>query len=868
MHFPFSSLLTPVVLVAAAHAQLPDESPLFDLNIQAQPMGQALRQFADDTGIAVYYPNSGLDKITSEGVVGAFTVQEALRKLINCKGLQAQRLSETTFWVKPQKSGAPFQCDEETVKHLPPATVPSDGNGGSTAALEQVLVGSRIPRRPDGDSAVIIFDRHDIDRFGAVTTDQFVRSIVQNFGRVNPTSSTGGTIDPQTGNNVGRGTCFDLRGLGPGATLILLNGQRLAPGGYDGSCVDVAMIPLAAVERIEVLLDSASAIYGSDAIAGVVNFVMRPEYYGAEITPYYRDVTGGGGGERGLSLLAGDVWRSGGGMFTYQNDQQQPVNASSRETLLPQSGPDQAIPSEKSQNGLVTLHETLATGTVVSADGFVSQRNSSQQYSSGALGSTQSDGKAKMVGGSVTAKQVLPGDWHTDVVGSDAQEDEAVRTSAAQVDQLYHTHATSASIEWGADGPVFSIPGGPVKLSMGTSYRWESFNDYVAPGATREVLGAYAEIFAPIVSDLNSSIGAQRLELSLAIRRDAYRNEEPGVADVASKNPKIGIMWRPFEGFTLRGTFATSFRVAPIAQLIASKDTAVLFQLPNPNVPRGVTNTLYLTGGNSALRPEVARNFTAGFELMPGFAQGVSLSATYFHVCYTNRIAAPPVVGPVTSIFSQLGSLSPYINSAPSPAEIHAAYTDYTVQDPTQIGRGGVQAIFNGQLQNIASTEASGVETALQAKIDSTFGELSFYEQGQYLAQLNNQAAPTTPYAPAVGTVFNPPKLRMQAGTDWSYLAWAAAMMLDYTSSFRDTLTPGSPHVGSWLTLNSSVSYSTGPRFVATAFSHMTFSLSVSNLTNRPAPFVKGLSDITLGYDPTNASVLGRVILFEVRKCL
>jgi iron complex outermembrane recepter protein len=455
-----------------------------------------------------------------------------------------KRLNETTFWVKPQKSHARSTCDAGTVKPLPPAPVPADGNVGSTVALEQVIVGSHIPRRIDEDSPVMVFDRHAIDRFGAVTTDQFVSLIVQNFGLVNPTSSTGGTINSQTGYNVGRGTGADLRGLGTGATLILLNGQRLAPGGYDGSFVDVSMIPLAAVERIEVLLDSASAIYGSDAIGGVVNFVLRLEYSGAEITPYYRDVTGGGRA-RGVSLLAGDVWQTGGGLFTYQTDQQQAVNASSRETLLPQSGPYQAIPSQESQNATLTLHQMLAADTVVSADGFVNQRDSSQQYLSGALGSTQSDGRAKMQGGSVTAKQGLPGDWHTDVVGSDAQEDEAVRTSAAQVEQFYKTHATSASIEWGAEGPVFSTPGGPVKLSVGTSYRWESFNDYVAPGARREVLGAYAEVFAPIVSDLNALIGAQRLELSLALRCNAYRNEEPGVADVASNNPKIGIMWRP-----------------------------------------------------------------------------------------------------------------------------------------------------------------------------------------------------------------------------------------------------------------------------------------------------------------------------------
>ena len=67
---------------------------------------------------------------------------------------------------------------------------------------------------------------------------------------------------------------INLRGIGSGDTLMLLNGQRVANYAFDGSAVDVNSIPLAAVERIEILKDGASAIYGTDAIAGVVNFIL------------------------------------------------------------------------------------------------------------------------------------------------------------------------------------------------------------------------------------------------------------------------------------------------------------------------------------------------------------------------------------------------------------------------------------------------------------------------------------------------------------------------------------------------------------------------------------------------------------------
>ena len=76
----------------------------------------------------------------------------------------------------------------------------------------------------------------------------------------------------------------NLRGLGDGSTLVLLNGRRLANYAFDGEAVDLNSIPSAAIDRVEVLKDGASAIYGTDAIAGVINFILRKDYSGDEIT--------------------------------------------------------------------------------------------------------------------------------------------------------------------------------------------------------------------------------------------------------------------------------------------------------------------------------------------------------------------------------------------------------------------------------------------------------------------------------------------------------------------------------------------------------------------------------------------------------
>ena len=96
-----------------------------------------------------------------------------------------------------------------------------------------------------------------------------------------------------------------LRGLGYKYTLILVNGRRLANYAHDGTAIDVNAIPLSAIERIEVLKDGASAIYGTDAIGGVINFITRADYKGAEASVYYGDTFDGGSRERSASATIG-----------------------------------------------------------------------------------------------------------------------------------------------------------------------------------------------------------------------------------------------------------------------------------------------------------------------------------------------------------------------------------------------------------------------------------------------------------------------------------------------------------------------------------------------------------------------------------
>nr|WP_262921225.1 TonB-dependent receptor [Stenotrophomonas maltophilia] len=180
--------------------------------------------------------------------------------------------------------------------------------------LDRITVtGSNIPRtNTETPSPVQVVTRQEIDRTGKTTLAEYLQTI---------TADGAGSIPKTFGNGfAGGGAGISLRGLGAGSTLVLLNGRRMATYGLadDGQKVftDLSTIPLDAVERVEVLKDGASAIYGSDAIAGVVNIILRSDFQGAILRASY-GLSGDSDGDSkkatltaGTGDLASDGWNA------------------------------------------------------------------------------------------------------------------------------------------------------------------------------------------------------------------------------------------------------------------------------------------------------------------------------------------------------------------------------------------------------------------------------------------------------------------------------------------------------------------------------------------------------------------------------
>ncbi|MBB6133714.1 iron complex outermembrane receptor protein [Massilia aurea] len=201
----------------------------------------------------------------------------------------------------------------------------------SAAELPRVEVTGSAIRRVQSETALPVqtISRAEIEKTGVTTAAELM-------GRVSANSN--GLTDGASINVGGDQRGFNsanLRGIGTSSTLVLLNGRRMAnfasPG--DDSGVDLNNIPAAALERVEVLLDGASALYGTDAIGGVINFITRKDFQGLEANVYVGTTDEGGAGKRTASLSAGKgvLERDGYNIFAVADFQRtNPLNTSQR----------------------------------------------------------------------------------------------------------------------------------------------------------------------------------------------------------------------------------------------------------------------------------------------------------------------------------------------------------------------------------------------------------------------------------------------------------------------------------------------------------------------------------------------------------
>jgi len=293
-------------------------------DIPAQPLAGAIITLAEQANLRLIAPQALADGKTAPALKGEYTSAEALARLLEGSDLVFEITADGRLLLrkKPAEGKAPNSPGHasrpvEGMRRAQPRPPASDENRSQeteeeeeSAELEEIVItGSNIRGTEPVGSKLIVFDREAIDRTGFSTVQDVIQSLPQNFGG-GPNAIT---VALQPGvnrsNDAARsfGASINLRGLGSSATLTLIDSRRVAPGG-GGSFVDISAIPLSAVERIELLTDGASAIYGTDGIAGVTNIILRHDYEGAETRLRFGSVTDGKQREYTASQLFGVNW--------------------------------------------------------------------------------------------------------------------------------------------------------------------------------------------------------------------------------------------------------------------------------------------------------------------------------------------------------------------------------------------------------------------------------------------------------------------------------------------------------------------------------------------------------------------------------
>jgi iron complex outermembrane recepter protein len=321
-----------LVLCSAAGAVLAHAADLapksFDL--PGGDAGETLKRFAQQAGREIVFPSQPVSGVQTHAVQGAFTPRAALDQMLAGTELRA---------LEDEKTGALTVLRRPVAPARPASTATTAAPPTVTEALplqmaEVTVLGSRIRQTETaGPSPVNSYDQDYINATGSMTLPDFLNRIPQAYsGIASGRGSAPDEFNPEFGQrtettspafNFVLGAAdappaqtgvsgVSLRGLGAGSTLVLVDGRRVAQSGNGNKgtdtrqgFVDLNTISLGMIERIEVTTDGASAIYGADAVAGVINIVLKKNYNGTEVSGGYKATQHGGGRERNVSVTSG-----------------------------------------------------------------------------------------------------------------------------------------------------------------------------------------------------------------------------------------------------------------------------------------------------------------------------------------------------------------------------------------------------------------------------------------------------------------------------------------------------------------------------------------------------------------------------------
>jgi iron complex outermembrane receptor protein len=836
-------------------------------------------------------------------------------------------------------------------------------------------------------SSLNTLKRDDITATGATTATELLRSVPE----MNNFSATGNNMGQNQANFVDQPAIHGI-GVGNGGaglTLVLFDGHRLPGAGINQTAPDAAVIPTSALERVEVMADGGSAIYGSDAVAGVINFVPRKNFNGAETNVRFGSASGYQ--TKNFSQLFGKRWDSGSFVFDYErsqnsalsgfdrsfaaNDQRPWGGADTRSTnctpgtitvgganypivggkagavgasnrcetnrgndLYPAQHRDQVYASVRQDvSDTVQLYGSfLYSGRKltqrVSGDGITSGGLSvdvpgtSPFYvpTAGAAGATETvtynpsadfgpsfqhnittNTRSFVTGANVE----LPNNWSAKlelnygVEKDDVNEhgiNQALAKSAA-LDGTFNPTGIGAATNAGLlgqignyvtryyakhtlkdatvklDGPIFGLPGGSARAAVGAGFRSEAMDGLTSAGpagdtsvapyassGSRDDRSVFGELFLPFVGTANQMPGVKRLEVSVAARYDRY-------SDVGgTTNPKIGANWTVADGFKFRLSAGRSFHAPSLADAPSAIDTRVIRFACVPGAFIGCGSagpadySVLLAGGNK-LKPEKANTYNIGLDLGPELLGGAKASLTWFRVDYKDVITFPtfaPVTNPLAA-YDQYRVIRPAGATDAQWAAIVGPLLQGFRHDGLIYPDDRVPtAVYDLRRQNFADEKIQGLDYSIDYKLRSALGQWTFGLAGTHVLKFEQNVPGVSAPIVLLGTgyaVRN--KVRAQVG--WSSGDLAASLFANHVGGYRNEGVQPVQNVASFNTIDGHLAWTLKDDPV---MKDVTFALDVSNLFDRNPPTYYYSSGSIVGFDPTTANPLGRVISVSLSK--
>ncbi len=892
-----SALALSLALASTAGAQAHDGETL-PFEIEAQPLSEALLEFSRQAGVNVIAPSALTRGLTSEAVSGDMSPSQALTALIGDAKLTLNEQSDGSVVLIAQRetaerdtratsSGAAgtYQGSVQPVDARETQTTeaePDEGEGGEDAEGEEgetdviTVTGTNIRGAAPDSSPSFVFTREDIDLSGATTLPEFIRTLPQSFGGGVQAGVLSLPNDDVSTSNIGAGSSINLRGLGSGSTLVLLNGKRIAPGGALGGFADISMIPVSAIERIEMITDGASAIYGADAVGGVVNIVLRDDYAGVQTFAGIGSDSGGDVIEYRVGATFGRAWRGGNLIASYDFSDRGALSAADREFSAATPTPNDLLPSQEAHSGLMSISQDVGSNLSLQAEATHSHRLSSTTRNIRSTISTRNS-EIDQSSISIDAAVDIVATWQ--LVASAAYSryfayrQQFISDGQLQSDAESDSNVLSFGLR--ADGSLIALPGGSLLAAFGAEYREEDFefsvplSDRIVFIDDRRVSSAYAELFIPIIGEPNSIPGVQRLEMTVAGRQDSYSD----FGDAFS--PKLGVAWAPNGSILIRSSYGESFNPPDLGRTGGTTGGIVrAWPIPNTDSPSG-TSVSIVDFRSPDLGPEESTTWTFGVDYNRQVGGGqFAGSVTWYDISYQDRIASP---GDFRRFLNNPDVFASLITPNPDPNVISALVNDPDVRffiNPASgwTAPGDEEFLLDARLANLSSQDTSGVDFDFSYEIDPGAGQLELSLNAAYIIEQVQRITATAAAEDAIDTIFRPADFRFRAGATWSLDSWTLAGFVNHVDGYtdnRDLNGLGDVEVDAWTTFDLSLIFRSNSRHQIALLNNLNVALNARNVFDEEPPSIIGSADnfgLRQGYDPANADPLGRFVTLRVTK--